>query len=247
MPRRVVVDIKFVAFMFVSLAANYIKYTETAIDDKNDQSMKALRQNSSHSDSQYSLSQDDERNFNPSTCGHNTTNCSDLQFPCIRCTYELGCTYGETSRATCDPRSQVQCIAEIENGKEQRTFSRYFTCRYCFLTEPWEHDCKQNTNCNSAYGSYKTNCTVKPNVLCLGSRQFPKNVKCNWTRGSKYFTALVLSITLGGFGVDRFYLGHWQEGIGKLFSFGGLGVWVIVDSILISIGYLGTSDGSLLL
>lgn len=29
MPRRVVVDLKFVAFMFVSLAANYIKYTET--------------------------------------------------------------------------------------------------------------------------------------------------------------------------------------------------------------------------
>lgn len=24
--------------------------------------------------------------------------------------------------------------------------------------------------------------------------------------------------------LNRFYLGHWQEGIGKLFSFGGLGV-----------------------
>ena len=45
----------------------------------------------------------------------------------------------------------------------------------------------------------------------------------------------------------RFYLGHWQEGIGKLFSFGGLGVWVLVDSILISVGFLGTSDGSRLI
>ena len=188
-----------------------------------------------------------ERNFNPSQCGANTTRCSDLQFPCIKCSYDLNCIYGETSSATCEPRSQVQCIDENESGKEKRSFNRNFMCRYCFLTELWEHDCKQNTNCNSAYSVYKTNCTVKSNVLCLGSRQFPKNARCNWTRGSKYFTALVLSITLGGFGVDRFYLGHWQEGIGKLFSFGGLGVWVIVDSILISIGYLGTSDGSLLL
>jgi len=43
----------------------------------------------------------------------------------------------------------------------------------------------------------------------------------------------------------RFYLGHWQEGIGKLFSFGGLGVWTLIDVILISLHYLGPADGSL--
>lgn len=56
---------------------------------------------------------------------------------------------------------------------------------------------------------------------------------------------MLLSITVGGFGGDRFYLGHWQEGVGKLFSFGGLGVWTIVDIILIAIGYLRPRDGSL--
>lgn len=129
------------------------------------------------------------------------------------------------------------------------SYRRQFLCRYCFLSDHWEHDCLQKTNCNSiqVHVTYKTNCSTKPEVLCLGNRQFSKNVRCNWTRGSKYFTALILSITLGGFGVDRFYLGNWQEGIGKLFSFGGLGVWVIVDAILISVGFLGTSDGSLLL
>lgn len=55
----------------------------------------------------------------------------------------------------------------------------------------------------------------------------------------------VCSLTLGGFGVDRFYLGHWREGLGKLFSFGGLGVWTLVDLILIIIGYVGPEDGSL--
>lgn len=56
---------------------------------------------------------------------------------------------------------------------------------------------------------------------------------------------LIFSIVFGGFGVDRFYLGMWQEGIGKLFSFGGLGVWTLVDVILIATGYLGPADHSL--
>jgi hypothetical protein len=43
----------------------------------------------------------------------------------------------------------------------------------------------------------------------------------------------------------RFYLGHWQEGIGKLFSFGGLGVWTLVDVVLVAVRYIGPADGSL--
>ena len=53
------------------------------------------------------------------------------------------------------------------------------------------------------------------------------------------------SITLGGFGADRFYLGLWKEGIGKLFSFGGLGVWTLLDVVLIGTGYVGPADRSL--
>lgn len=123
-------------------------------------------------------------------------------------------------------------------------------CRYCYQTEPWEHSCILQSNCNSV-GSprqyYKTNCTVHSNVICLGNRVFPKRLVCNWTGGHRWGAALALSITLGGFGADRFYLGHWQEGIGKLFSFGGLGVWTLIDVVLISLHYLGPADGSLYL
>lgn len=63
-----------------------------------------------------------------------------------------------------------------------------------------------------------------------------------------YFNDLfycVHSITLGGFGADRFYLGQWREGLGKLFSFGGLGIWTLIDVLLIGVGYVGPADGSL--
>jgi len=53
------------------------------------------------------------------------------------------------------------------------------------------------------------------------------------------------SVTLGGFGVDRFYLEQWGSAVGKLVSFGGLGVWTILDVILVATGFLGPADGSL--
>ncbi len=41
----------------------------------------------------------------------------------------------------------------------------------------------------------------------------------------------VLSIVLAIFGINRFYLGKWKSGALFLFSFGGFGVWYILDLI----------------
>ena len=47
--------------------------------------------------------------------------------------------------------------------------------------------------------------------------------------------------------MDRFYLGHWRSALGKLFSFGGIGVWSIIDVILVATGYLTLEDSVCLL
>ena len=47
-------------------------------------------------------------------------------------------------------------------------------------------------------------------------------------------TALILSIFLGPYGVDRFYIGDTGIGVGKLLTCGGLALWAIIDWFLIS-------------
>ena len=152
------------------------------------------------------------------------------------------CDYGKLTDVYVQPVESVPCEGE-------RNHSRTLTCVFCYQLPQEDYDCEFNTSCNSVgtYSSrvYRSRCTVKPTTLCFGKRHFYKNRLCHWTRGHSWSITLLLSVTLGGFGIDRFYLGYWKEGIGKLFSFGGLGVWTIVDVILISIGYVSPQDGSL--
>lgn len=56
-------------------------------------------------------------------------------------------------------------------------------------------------------------------------------------------TALILSILLGELGIDRFYLGYTGLGLLKLFTFGGFGIWWIIDIISIAAGNMKTRNG----
>ncbi|XP_074651958.1 TM2 domain-containing protein 3-like [Tubulanus polymorphus] len=167
--------------------------------------------------------------------------CSKLGAVCIQCHFSVSCVYGQETDVSCFPKPDINCHG-VKN------FTRKFGCRFCYQLDASDYKCIAQNTCKTVSAPrefYYTNCTVNDNILCMGRRTFNKMELCNWTRGYRWSTALLLSITMGGFGVDRFYLGLWREGIGKLFSFGGLGVWTLVDVILIAAGYIGPEDGSL--
>ena len=59
----------------------------------------------------------------------------------------------------------------------------------------------------------------------------------------KWIVAVLLSFFLGGFGVDRFYLGYTGLGILKLVTLGGCGFWALIDFILIALNKLPDAEG----
>ncbi|XP_068612877.1 TM2 domain-containing protein 3-like [Brachionichthys hirsutus] len=172
--------------------------------------------------------------------------CNRLPADCIHCDYQHNCTYKKPASFSCKPKKGVHCVGE--SGQQQTSFSLSIICQFCWQLDPSLYRCSNSTNCMTVScprKRYNATCDVLEHVHCLGKRTFQKRLFCNWTGGYKWSTALALSITLGGFGADRFYLGQWREGLGKLFSFGGLGIWTLIDVLLIGVGYVGPADGSL--
>lgn len=165
-----------------------------------------------------------------------TLRCSDTDPNLLHCEFNTTCVYGELNTVTCSLDKGFPC-------KGDHSFSVTFPCLYCWQLPEDAYSCAQNTTCK-LNTRYLTTCHVNSTTYCLGLRRFTRYKLCNATTGHKWSMTMVLSILFGGFGVDRFYLGHWQEGVGKLFSFGGFGVWTLIDTILISIGYLKPADSS---
>ncbi len=61
-----------------------------------------------------------------------------------------------------------------------------------------------------------------------------------------FVPTLVLSILLGGLGVHRFYVGRIGSGIAQLLTCGGLGIWTLIDIILIAVGNFKDGEGKLI-
>lgn len=63
------------------------------------------------------------------------------------------------------------------------------------------------------------------------------------TGQKSWLVALLLCFFLGGFGVHRFYVGKIGTGILMIVTFGGLGLWVLIDFIMIIVGKFTDKQG----
>lgn len=58
-----------------------------------------------------------------------------------------------------------------------------------------------------------------------------------------WIVTLVIAVLLGGLGIDRFYAGSIGLGVLKLITFGGFGLWWLIDIILLVTGNYKDGNG----
>jgi TM2 domain-containing membrane protein YozV len=61
-----------------------------------------------------------------------------------------------------------------------------------------------------------------------------------------WVVTLLLCLFFGGLGVHRFYVGKIGTGILQLLTLGGLGLWTLIDFIVILVGKFGDKRGQAL-
>lgn len=64
------------------------------------------------------------------------------------------------------------------------------------------------------------------------------------TKQRHFLAVFFLSFMWGFFGVDRFYLGKYWTGLLKLLTFGGFGLWAIIDLTMVMSGSMRDKQGN---
>ena len=110
------------------------------------------------------------------------------------------------------------------------------------ITSQQPINCRPNTKAVDA-----VECNATSHFICkeTGNQTFYRDFDgCKWTNGYQFDTALLLSIFLGMFGVDRFYLGYPAIGLLKFSTLGFFFLGHLLDVVLIASQMLGPADGS---
>lgn len=68
----------------------------------------------------------------------------------------------------------------------------------------------------------------------------------NVPKPKSFLVTWALALFLGFFGADRFYLGKYKSGVVKFLTAGGVGIWWLVDLVVVLAGKAKDKDGQLL-
>ena len=66
------------------------------------------------------------------------------------------------------------------------------------------------------------------------------------TTTKKRLVAFLLCFFLGGIGVHRFYVGKIGSGVAQILTLGGLGIWALIDCIMILCGVFKDKEGNVI-
>ncbi|KPM05957.1 TM2 domain-containing protein-like protein [Sarcoptes scabiei] len=124
-----------------------------------------------------------------------------------------------------------------------------------FRCDPYilDRDTQQPSGCTKNNFA-PVNCTLRPGLFCDESsrnltidghqNRIRLMIPCQYTNNYSYEITLLLSIFLGMFGVDRFYLGYPAIGLLKFCTLGFLFLGQFIDIILIAMQVVKPADGS---
>lgn len=87
---------------------------------------------------------------------------------------------------------------------------------------------------------------LKPDTMVRsgnGQQWFPAKEVPGLYSDKELVTTAIISWLVGVFGVDRFYLGYTGLGVAKLLTFGGCGIWAIIDLVLIILRKVPDAQG----
>jgi len=97
--------------------------------------------------------------------------------------------------------------------------------------------------CRDCEAEILENAEICPKCGCrqLNSSVANRKHQCEVSQKSR-LAACLLCLFLGDLGIHRFYVGKVGTGIAMIFTLGGLGIWALIDFIMICFGEFKDAD-----